>query len=259
MKKTKVIVKKDSKKSTKQKQKQSVNVNVHIDQSKRSTQRKPKQKPDSAVNPSTTLPHGDNYVRANPHIPSLQPVIYQQPQLQNYGNLQPVNNISDAMIRAIRSDQFSNGYHPNYNPHGNSIGQSIENQKYKDETDRKSANAIVQFLEDYEVVEPDEEVEIEGKNEEPAFIPLSTSPPPPTTLSSSSPPPLLDSNEPQTFGSAENEYSTLGKKEYRAKLADPKLTGMKEMRKIANSLDLDSSQRRELLLPLIMKKLKEKN
>ena len=58
MKKTKVIVKKDSKKSTKQKQKQSVNVNVHIDQSKRVTQRKPKLKPDSAVNPTTTLPHG---------------------------------------------------------------------------------------------------------------------------------------------------------------------------------------------------------
>ena len=95
MKNTKVIVKKDSKKSTKQKQKQSVNVNVHIDQSKRSTQRKPKLKPDSAVGPSTTLPHGDNYVKS--HIPSLQPVIYPQPQNQVYGKLQPINNISDAM------------------------------------------------------------------------------------------------------------------------------------------------------------------
>ena len=72
MKKTKVIVKKDSKKSTKQKQKQSVNVNVHIDQSKRTTQRKAKQKPDSAVNPTTTLPHGENYVKS--YIPSLPPV-----------------------------------------------------------------------------------------------------------------------------------------------------------------------------------------
>ena len=199
MKKTKTIIKKTKESKTKQKQKQSVHVNVNIDQSKRVTQRKAKQKPDSAVNPTTTLPHGENYVKS--YIPSLPPVVYQQPQQIN-GNLQPVNNISDAMIRAIRSDQFSNGYHPNYNPHGNSIGQSIENQKYKDETDRKSANAIVQFIEDYEVDEPDEEVEIEGKKKQPAFIPLS-----------SSPPPLLDSNESQIFGSAENEYSTLGKKE----------------------------------------------
>ena len=256
MKKTKTIIKKTKESKTKQKQKQSVHVNVNIDQSKRVTQRKAKQKPDSAVNPTTTLPHGENYVKS--YIPSLPPVVYQQPQ-QIYGNLQPVNNISDAMIRAIRSDQFSNGYHPNYNPHGNSIGQSIENQKYKDETERKSANAIVQFLEDYEVDEPDEEVEVHGKNEQPAFTPLSPSPPPSTTILSSSSSSPLDSNDPQTFSSAENEYSTLGKKEYRAKLADPKLTGMKEMRKIANSLDLDSSQRRELLLPLIMKKLKEKN
>ena len=256
MKKTKVIVKKDSKKSTKQKQKQSVNVNVHIDQSKRSTQRKPKLKPDSAVGATTTLPHGENYVKS--YIPSLPPVLYQQPQLQNYGNLQPVNNISDAMIRAIRSDQYSNGYHPNYNPHGNSIGQSIENQKYKDETDRKSANAIVQFIEDYVVDEPDENVEIKDVKEHSVVTPLTTSPPPPTTLSSS-PPPLLESNEPQIFASAKTEYNTLGKTKYRAKLLDNKITNMNEMRKIANSLALDSSQRREFLLPLIMKKLNENN
>ena len=130
MKKTKTIIKKTKESKTKQKQKQSVHVNVNIDQSKRTTQRKPKLKPDSAVNPSTTLPHGENYVRPNPYN-QLPPVLYQQPQQQIYGQLQPVNNISDSMIRAIRSDQFSNGYHPNYNPHGNSIGQSIENQNIR--------------------------------------------------------------------------------------------------------------------------------
>ena len=169
-----------------------------------------------------------------------------------------MNNISDAMIRAIRSDQFSNGYHPNYNPHGNSIGQSIENQKYKDETDRKSANAIVQFIEGYDVEEPeDDEIQIHGKNEQPAFTPLSTSPPPPTTLLSSSPSPL-ESNDPQIFDSAENEYSTLGKKDYGAKLRNNKITNMSEIRKIADSLDLNSNQRRELLIPLILKELKNK-
>ena len=58
MKKTKTIIRKikESKSKTKQKQKQSVNVNVHIDQSKKATPRTPKPKPDSAINPSTTLP-----------------------------------------------------------------------------------------------------------------------------------------------------------------------------------------------------------
>ena len=241
MKKTKTIIKKTKESKTKQKQKQSVHVNVNIDQSKRVTQRKPKQKPDSAVNPSTTLPHGENYVKS--YIPSLPPVVYQQPQ-QIYGNLQPVNNISDAMIRAIRSDQFSNGYHPNYNPHGNSIGQSIENQKYKDETDRKSANAIVQFIEGYDVEEPeDDEIQVDGKNEQPAFTPLSSS----SLLISPPQPPIIQSNEP-SIGDAQTEYTELGKKDYRAKLADNKKTNMSEIRKIADSLDLDSSQRRELLL-----------
>ena len=73
MKKTKTIIKKTKESKsptvsgvrstgvkTKQKQKQSVNVNVHIDQSKKTTPRTPKPKPDSAINPSTTLPHGEN-------------------------------------------------------------------------------------------------------------------------------------------------------------------------------------------------------
>ena len=172
MKKTKTIIRKTKESSkTKQKQKQSVNVNVHIDQSKRTTQRKPKQKPDSTVNASTTLPHGENYIKSNPY-PQLPPVIYQQPQQQMYGQLQPVNNISDSMIRAIRSDQYMNGYHPNYNPAGNSIGQSIENQKYKDETDRKSANAIVQFIEGYDVEEPEDDVQIDEPINEPINEPI---------------------------------------------------------------------------------------
>ena len=81
------------------------------------------------------------------------------------------------------------------------LDNQLKTKKYKDETDRKSANAIVQFLDDYDVEEPDEEVQIDSKNEQPAFTPLS-----------SSPPPILESNVQQTFGSAENEYSELGKK-----------------------------------------------
>ena len=70
MKITKVIVKKTNtqkqpRQRQKQKQKQNVNVNVHIDQSKRTTPRKPKG--DKASDGSTTLSNGENYVKSNPY------------------------------------------------------------------------------------------------------------------------------------------------------------------------------------------------
>ena len=163
MKKTKTIIRKtkESKSKTKQKQKQSVNVNVHIDQSKKTTPRTPKPKPDSAINPSTTLPHGENYIRPNPYFQMPPPVIYQQPQnqiygqqpqIQPYGNLQPVNNISDSMYRAIRAEQEYEAlaprnnnrndmqyptYHQTYNY--NSMGLTNNEQKIKDEIKSQTA------------------------------------------------------------------------------------------------------------------------
>ena len=164
MKKTKTIIRKtkESKSKTKQKQKQSVNVNVHIDQSKKTTPRTPKPKPDSAINPSTTLPHGENYVRQNPYFQMPPPVIYQQPQtqiygqqpqIQPYGNLQPVNNISDSMYRAIKNEQEYEAlaprnnnrndnmqypmYHQTYNY--NAMGLTTNEQKIKDEIKSQTA------------------------------------------------------------------------------------------------------------------------
>ena len=164
MKKTKTIIRKtkESKSKTKQKQKQSVNVNVHIDQSKKTTPRTPKPKPDSAVNPSTTLPHGENYVRQNPYFQMPPPVIYQQPQnqiygqqpqIQPYGNLQPVNNISDSMYRAIKNEQEYEALAPRNNNRNdnmqypmysqtynyNSMGLTNNEQKIKDEIKSQTA------------------------------------------------------------------------------------------------------------------------
>ena len=164
MKKTKTIIRKtkESKSKTKQKQKQSVNVNVHIDQSKKTTPRTPKPKPDSAINPSTTLPHGENYVRQNPYFQMPPPVIYQQPQaqiygqqpqIQPYGNLQPVNNISDSMYRAIKNEQEYEALAPRNNNRNdnmqypmysqtynyNSMGLTNNEQKIKDEIKSQTA------------------------------------------------------------------------------------------------------------------------
>ncbi len=64
MKKTKVIVKKKkqpTRQRQKQKQKQSVNVNAHIDQSKRTTPRKPKS--DKTSDGSNSLSNGQNHVK----------------------------------------------------------------------------------------------------------------------------------------------------------------------------------------------------
>ena len=164
MKKTKTIIRKtkESKSKTKQKQKQRVNVNVHIDQSKKTTPRTPKPKPDSAINPSTTLPHGENYVRQNPYFQMPPPVIYQQPQaqiygqqpqIQPYGNLQPVNNISDSMYRAIKNEQEYEALAPRNNNRNdnmqypmysqtynyNSMGLTNNEQKIKDEIKSQTA------------------------------------------------------------------------------------------------------------------------
>ena len=68
---------------------------------------------------------------------------------------------------------------------------------------------------------------------------------------------MIQSNEP-SIGNAQTEYSELGKKDYGAKLRNNKITNMNEIRKIADSLDLNSNQRRELLIPLILKELKNK-
>ncbi len=86
MKKTKVVINKkpkakQPKQRQRQKQKQNVNVNVHIDQSKRTTARKPKS--DKASDGSTTLSNGENYIKPNA-LSNLQPVVYQQPKNQGY-------------------------------------------------------------------------------------------------------------------------------------------------------------------------------
>ena len=116
MKKTKIIIKKPIKKlserRTIQKQKQSVNVNVHIDQSKRTTQRKK----EPTIGPST-LRHGENSLRINP-----SPIMIQPPQNTVYGQtygMQPVQNTSDTMLKAIQNELTTLNHNNNYHSHLN--------------------------------------------------------------------------------------------------------------------------------------------
>ena len=130
MKKTKVIVKKkkEPRQKQKQKQKQNVSVNVNIDQSKRTTQRKPKT--DKPSNQSTTMAHGENYVRSNPYsflprqggfVQELPPAVYQPPFNQVYGQLQPIGNTSDSMSRMITNQQEYNSVVPRQNQENDSL------------------------------------------------------------------------------------------------------------------------------------------
>ena len=106
MKKTKVIVRKQKQKQKqpkakqprqKQKQRQSVNVNVHIDQSKRTTPRKPKSDtPSKPIN----LPPQEAYQPPNPPSPPSPPP---PPPPQIYGLL-PVSNTSDSLSSVISKE-----------------------------------------------------------------------------------------------------------------------------------------------------------
>ena len=218
MKKTKTIIKKTKESKspkvsdvrstgvkTKQKQKQSVNVNVHIDQSKKTTPRTPKLKPNSAVGATTTLPHGENYIRPNPYFQMPPPVIYQQPQaqiygqqpqIQPYGNLQPVNNISDSMYRAIKNEQEYEALAPRNNYRNdnmqypmysqtynyNSMGLTNNEQNIKDEIKSKTALLDVflkqnrnnaGFINDLKAAEAPTDVDVdnyEDENEQPVQL-----------------------------------------------------------------------------------------
>ena len=99
MKRTKTIIKKQSKrtKTQKQKQKQSVNVNVHIDQSKRSQPRKPKST-STASNLPTSMQSGQNYL-------SMPPAVIYQPPINTQYGLQPLTNQSNSLNRAIENEQ----------------------------------------------------------------------------------------------------------------------------------------------------------
>ena len=168
MKKTKVIVKKKkqpTRQRQKQKQKQSVNVNVNIDQSKRTTPRKPK----SDAASTTTMPHGENYIKPSA-LSNLQPVVYQQPKNQVYGQLQPVGNTSDSMNRMIENGQNYNSVvphqrqEPNNNPlfstgpTYNYLSLALEARKVQDEINsgiqtaeaysKLKENATVEFLDE---------------------------------------------------------------------------------------------------------------
>ena len=175
MKKTKTIIKKQSKrtKTQKQKQKQSVNVNVHIDQSKRSQPRKPKS--EKLSNLPTSMQSGQNYLSMPP------PVIYQPPINTQYG-LQPVTNQSNSLNRAIENEQNysrnhslvpSNSYsqYPFFtNPNYNSLSDANEKQRIKNEIE--SATQIFERFNNqkYNVEEIDDEQQIndidENDNEE---------------------------------------------------------------------------------------------
>ena len=176
MKKTKVIVKKPKAKQPRQrqrqKQKQSVNVNVNIDQSKRTTPRKPK----SDAASTTTMPHGENYIKPSA-LSNLQPVVYQQPYNQVYGQLQPVGNTSDSMNRMIENGQNYNAVvphqrqEPNNNPlfstgpTYNYLSLALEARKVQDEI-----NSGIQTAEAYSKLKENATVEFideEQDNEEP--------------------------------------------------------------------------------------------
>lgn len=177
MKKTKIIVKKPKAKQPrqrqKQKQKQSVNVNVNIDQSKRTTPRKPKS--DSAS--TTTMPHGENYIKPSA-LSNLQPVVYQQPYNQVYGQLQPVSNTSDSMNRMIENGQNYNSVVPHQKqepnnglfstgPTYNVLNVALQARKIQDEINSNletferlnSSSGNVEFLDDEENDEPVPELE----------------------------------------------------------------------------------------------------
>ena len=167
MKKTKIIVKKKkqpTRQRQKQKQKQSVNVNVNIDQSKRTTQRKPK----SDAASTTTMPHGENYIKPSA-LSNLQPVVYQQPKNQVYGQLQPVGNISDSMNRMIENGQIYNSVLPHQKqepnnglfstgPTYNVLNVALQARKIQDEINSNletferlnSSSGNVEFLDDDE-------------------------------------------------------------------------------------------------------------
>ena len=108
MKKTKVIVRKQKQKQPKakqprqkQKQRQSVNVNVHIDQSKRTTPRKPKSDtPSKPIN----FPPPVAYQPPNPPSPPSDPPTPPPPPPQIYGLL-PVSNTSDSLSSVISKEQ----------------------------------------------------------------------------------------------------------------------------------------------------------
>ena len=200
MKKTKVIVKKQKQKQPrqKQKQKQNVSVNVNIDQSKRTTQRKPKV--DKPSNQSTTMAHGENYVRSNPYS-FLPPAVYQPPFNQVYGQLQPIGNTSDSMSRMITNGQNYNSVVPRQNqqndslynqaPTYNIMNVALEAKKIRDEikTGIQTADAYakskqsttVEFLDDEQDDEEDDEPVPELEPNDPYPLPIA---PPPPSLSS---------------------------------------------------------------------------
>ena len=167
MKKTKIIKKPIKKLTgrTKQKQKQSVNVNVHIDQSKRTTQRKK----EPTIGPSTTLRHGENSLKINP-----SPIMIQPPQNTVYGQtygMQPVQNTSDTMLKAIQNELTSLNHNNNYshqqknmltyNPEFNAIADSIEQRKQKDADNNKlidrMSNVLIEEIDDDEDVDNDDD------------------------------------------------------------------------------------------------------
>ena len=147
MKKTKVIVKKKKEVSKrqprqKQKQRQNVNVNVHIDQSKRTTPRKPK-----ADKPSNQYPPAVFYQPPPPPPQQPQQPPPPPPPPQIYG-LAPVSNTSDSFSSVISKEENAKRFENiieqrsiqpslfNLNPvnsMSNALGESIRKEETKRE------------------------------------------------------------------------------------------------------------------------------
>jgi hypothetical protein len=121
------------------------------------------------------MPHGENYIKPSA-LSNLQPVVYQQPKNQVYGQLQPVGNTSDSMNRMIENGQNYNSVVPhqrqepnnglfNTGPTYNVLNVALQARKIQDEINSNletferlnSSGGNVEFLDDDENDENDDE------------------------------------------------------------------------------------------------------